>query len=193
MITVVARARLQRMVADAVDPTLTTPEVDDLMLIAQEADSYGRAPDYKWYASSYIPAGVYVIPTTPNGHHYRILVAGTTGTVEPVWPLGAGATIVDGTVTWQEGGAPNWLPSYDLNRAAAEGWRWKAAKASDRFNFSNDNANFQGSQVHTHCLKMADVYQNKAGSRPKSIRAMGNLVVDRYANLTTVYAEGVLV
>ncbi len=42
-----------------------------------------------------------VIPTTPNGWQYRCIVAGITDSSEPTWPTTIGATIVDGTVTWE--------------------------------------------------------------------------------------------
>lgn len=41
------------------------------------------------------------IPNTPNGHRYRVIVAGTSGAAEPAWPTASGATVVDGGVTWQ--------------------------------------------------------------------------------------------
>ena len=43
--------------------------------------------------------GDYRRPTTANGFRYKAS-AGTTGGVEPVWPLSIGGTVVDGTVTW---------------------------------------------------------------------------------------------
>lgn len=42
-----------------------------------------------------------VSPISPNGFVYKATVAGTTGTAEPSWPLIAGNTVVDGSVTWQ--------------------------------------------------------------------------------------------
>lgn len=55
--------------------------------------------------STWLPGVVTVLdnviaPTSPNGFVYRATVAGTTGTSEPAWPLTAGLTVVDGTVTW---------------------------------------------------------------------------------------------
>jgi len=42
-----------------------------------------------------------IAPVSPNGFVYKATVAGTTGTAEPAWPLVAGGTVVDGSVTWQ--------------------------------------------------------------------------------------------
>lgn len=42
-----------------------------------------------------------------NGHFYRItaVTTGITGSTEPSWPTGGGATVVDGGVTWTESGS----------------------------------------------------------------------------------------
>ncbi len=50
-----------------------------------------------------------VIPTDSktNGHYYRAtsVTTGITGSTEPTWPTGGGATVVDGGVTWTESGS----------------------------------------------------------------------------------------
>lgn len=52
-----------------------------------------------------VSATSYAEPTTPNGHVYKLVTAGTSGaTTEPVWPTTSGATVTDGTATWQETG-----------------------------------------------------------------------------------------
>ncbi len=40
-------------------------------------------------------------PTAANGFRYVVTVAGNSGAAEPAWPTAVGATVVDGTVTWQ--------------------------------------------------------------------------------------------
>jgi hypothetical protein len=48
--------------------------------------------------------------------------------------------------------------SYDLNAAAAAGWReWMASKAS-LYRFSADGASYDRNQWFDHCQKMADYY-----------------------------------
>ncbi len=37
-----------------------------------------------------------------NGHRYKVQSGGTAGNHEPLWPIGSGATVVDGTIVWQE-------------------------------------------------------------------------------------------
>lgn len=58
---------------------------------------------------------------------------------------------------------------WDLDAAAAEGWRWKAGKVTDRFDFQSDVSNFSRDQVIQHCLAMADRYDRGV----KSVQATG--------------------
>lgn len=58
-----------------------------------------------WATAEAISAGLPIRPTTGNGFYYTATVGGTTGGTEPVWPLVSGATVVDGSVTWQNTGA----------------------------------------------------------------------------------------
>ena len=54
--------------------------------------------------------------------------------------------------------------SYDLNAAAADVWRKKAAHfASTAFNFSTDNHRIDRSQLHRHALEMAEYWEGKSG------------------------------
>jgi hypothetical protein len=52
-------------------------------------------------------------------------------------------------------GFDGWEPTWDLDAAAAEGWRWKAAAIADRFGFSADGATFSRDQQWQHCMEMA--------------------------------------
>ncbi|RLG78461.1 MAG: hypothetical protein DRO14_00560 [Thermoprotei archaeon] len=66
-----------------------------------------------------------------------------------------------------DGRAPDdedWEPTWDLNRGAAEGWRWKAAKAASRFDFTADGASFDRSQITEHCERMARQYSRRITS-----------------------------
>jgi hypothetical protein len=51
-----------------------------------------------------------------------------------------------------------WTPTFDLYAAVAEGWRWKAAKAAERFSFSADGASYNRDQIYTHCMEQAKRY-----------------------------------
>lgn len=50
--------------------------------------------------------------------------------------------------------------SFDLNGAAADIWRVKAANAAKLYNFSTDSHNLSRSQIMEHCLKMCSYYEN---------------------------------
>jgi hypothetical protein len=58
-----------------------------------------------WQASTPYAQDDAVRTTAANGHRYRATNAGTSGASEPTWPTTAGATVVDGGITWQEDGA----------------------------------------------------------------------------------------
>jgi prepilin-type N-terminal cleavage/methylation domain-containing protein len=58
-----------------------------------------------WVKERDYSVGTLVIPTTPNGHVYRVIDDGKSGTVEPAWKTTpAGVKIPDGGVEWQESG-----------------------------------------------------------------------------------------
>lgn len=62
--------------------------------------------DPRWAASTAYVVGAQVIPLAArNGRLYRCTVSGTSGGSPPTWPTTAGASVTDGTCTWQEVGA----------------------------------------------------------------------------------------
>lgn len=133
--------------------------------------------DYpNWQASHAYSANAVIVPLARNGYLYQVTAAGTSGATEPTWPMAG--TVTDGGVTWTVYGL-SWVPTYDLNAAAAEGWRWKAAAAACRFDFSVARNQFQREQVHTHCLAMAKAYARKSAytisilpEHPRSLRSL---------------------
>ena len=54
-----------------------------------------------------------------------------------------------------------WEPTWDLNRGAAEGWRWKAAKVASAFDYSADGGNYQRSQMAQMCREQAALYTRR--------------------------------
>ena len=56
---------------------------------------------------------------------------------------------------------PDWTPTYDLNAAAAEGWRWKAGKATGRYDLSDGGDSLSRSQVREACLEQARTFDAK--------------------------------
>lgn len=55
-----------------------------------------------------------------------------------------------------------WTPTWDLDAAAAEGWRRKAGLAASRFNFAEDSQRFDRAQVYANCLQQAEQYARRA-------------------------------
>lgn len=53
--------------------------------------------------------------------------------------------------------------SYDLNAAAADVWRMKAARYAVAYDLSTDNHSLKRSQMHAHAVKMADYYESLGG------------------------------
>lgn len=49
--------------------------------------------------------------------------------------------------------------SYDLNAAAGDIWRMKAAHAAQGFSFSTDNHRVDRNQVYKHYVEMAEMYE----------------------------------
>lgn len=56
-----------------------------------------------WTSGALTLSGNVVAPTAPNGFVFKAVQpgSGVTGTTEPLWPLIAGNTVADGTVTWE--------------------------------------------------------------------------------------------
>lgn len=171
-----ATARLQRMLDYASDPVLSSDEITDLLAFAARPDAAGNDPRNASSATAWASATSYEVndhirPNPADGRYWRCVVAGVSGTTQPSWPdLGGLARtthrIIDGDVVWEDAGGP-WQGTYDLNAAAAEGWRWKAGKCAGRFGFTTDGQSFQRQQVHAHCLEQAAVYQRRVnGSAP---------------------------
>lgn len=52
---------------------------------------------------------------------------------------------------------------YDVDRAAADVWRAKAAYVADSFDWSSDNHSIKRSQQYEHYLNMAKFYESQAG------------------------------
>lgn len=58
----------------------------------------------------------------------------------------------------------DWVGSWDLNAAAAEGWSLKAGKVAGDFNFSADGASYNKADVLANCLAMRDKYASLSSS-----------------------------
>lgn len=163
-----ARTRLERLVAHATPPTLGPDEISALLLAGARANADGTLREAiadEWKPETAYALGDTVVPTSRNGIRYRVSVAGESGAAEPAaWP--ASGTVADGTVTWEiDTASPAaWIPTFDLAAAASEGWRQKAGLVSDRFRFADDGDSYDRDQVFAHCVRMADLYEQKAAT-----------------------------
>lgn len=54
-----------------------------------------------------------------------------------------------------------WVPTYDLNVSAMEGWRWKAAQVAGDFTFTADGATFDKGAVLAQIEGMIALYAAK--------------------------------
>lgn len=170
-----ARARIELLTAWQSEPTLTADQIDLLVASSRRADSSYRwsDDDTDWAASTAYLAGDKRAPRVRNGHVYTVTTAGTSDATQPAWPTTSGATVTDGTVVWTETGA-SWTPTYDLNAAAADGWRWKAAKAAGEFDFGTDQQSFNRSDKFKACIAMAEHFQRRITG---SIRVKASLPI----------------
>lgn len=55
-----------------------------------------------WLPNNAYLASAIVYPSAPNGEAYVTIANGTSGSVEPTWPL-TGGSVVDNTITWLTG------------------------------------------------------------------------------------------
>jgi hypothetical protein len=55
-------------------------------------------------------------------------------------------------------GDDGWTGTWDLRFAAAEGWRWKAGKVSERVGMNVDGDAVQRQHLYKHCMDMAKGY-----------------------------------
>ncbi len=56
---------------------------------------------------------------------------------------------------------PDWVGTWDFNKAAHEGWMIKAGRVTDQFDFTSDVNGFTRDQLYKHCVDMAAKYISK--------------------------------
>ena len=75
-----------------------------------------------------------------------------------------------------EGRAPSdldWIPTYNMNAAAYEGWTLKAAKAAGMIDFTADGHSFKRSDYIKHCLMMQAHYKKAMSPKAVSLNTCG--------------------
>jgi prepilin-type N-terminal cleavage/methylation domain-containing protein len=82
--------------------------VADLRMAGFDYKRAGAPPGgtvQEWTKTTDYGTGTMVTPDPPNGHVYKVITSGKSG-AGPVWKTGTGDLVTDGTVQWQEAGAP---------------------------------------------------------------------------------------
>ena len=69
------------------------------------------------------------------------------------------------TVPPTQDDSDSWLPTYDLNAAAADVWDQKAAAAAADYDYSADGANLRRSQVYEQYRRQAAYYRSRRAPR----------------------------
>lgn len=170
-----ARRLLESMLQVDARPALTEQEVNDLFALAKIPDALGVAPDAYavWSAQTAYLEGAYATPTIRNGFVYAVTTAGTSGATEPDWPTEEASTVTDGTVVWTRGDATTWTATYNLPMAAAEGWKWKAAKVVAQYDVKAGSVDAKRSQQYQHCLAMEAHFRSMSGSQLGAVSGAG--------------------
>lgn len=68
----------------------------------------------------------------------------------------------------------NWIPTYDLNAAAADIWEEKAATLVVNFAFWAEGGRFEKQQQHDHAMKMVRLYRSRRSARTITVRPEPN-------------------
>lgn len=63
-----------------------------------------------------------------------------------------------------EPGDEDWVETYNLRAAAAEGWRWKAARSSELQSTDLDGDRMSSNQIFEHCQRMIKTYSRATAS-----------------------------
>ena len=77
----------------------------------------------------------------------------------------------------------DWTPTYKLRAAAAEGWRWKAAKASELISSDLDGDRMSANQLFEHCQRMIRSYSSAGSAEITTVNT------GKYESLADVFFE----
>jgi hypothetical protein len=56
---------------------------------------------------------------------------------------------------------PDWVPTFDLNRAAAVGWEWKSNRVADLYSISDNGQTLDRGKIYDHCVERSKYYAGK--------------------------------
>lgn len=148
------KTRLKRAVAWDQVPQLTDEDIDELVELARTRDHRGYSAVEgveEWESATHYDVGQMVV--NARGETFSCVVDGVSGNTAP-----SRTSLNDGTIEWVYQGQTNWTPTYDLNRAAYEGWSLKAAKAASMISYTSDGARYDRDQYIRNCEAMQRRY-----------------------------------
>lgn len=88
----------------AIPPSYNTT-AEELIRVAMSFATNSQDVFPAWVPSTNVLLNDIYLPTIANGHRYKVTTAGATGSTEPSWPTGAGATVSNGSVVFTEDGS----------------------------------------------------------------------------------------
>lgn len=150
------------MTAWDADPALSEDDLGELLDMSRVHDASGNPPktyDELEGGVDYVEGDI-VVPAYAdwNGYSYVCTEGGESADGAVSWPTNPGVTMSTGGASFVRDDAVSWVPTYDLNLAAAEGWRWKKAASAGRISFTADGATFNRDQFLAHCEAMIQTY-----------------------------------
>lgn len=152
------------MVAATQDPELTDDEIWSLLEQNQAVAQYPV-----WEPNTAYAVGQRVTPKPRNGLTYVVVTSGTSGVTQPAFPNLEDGTVVDGTVTWE---VSTEEVSYNLRKAAADGWLIKAGKVTNRVDMKTEVHSLSRSQMYKMCMDQRKAYlRGSPGSIPVTSQA----------------------
>ena len=123
-----------------------------------------------WQPNTAYSVGDMVIPTTPNGRVYQVIIAGTSTTTEPTFPsigyaIGQCFYNYVGTppnfygLTFQDNGFIT-TEVYDVRAAAKQCWLLKASIAANLANTSDGQMRIDLHTIQENCIQMAGKFRS---------------------------------
>lgn len=127
-------------------PTVSNEDVESIVASMKRADI--------WTASHAYSYGDVILPTVRNGHAYKCIQAGRSGTTEPTWLKSDFARQTEGSsnpiLTWQENGH-DYANVYDIESALFLVWDQKAESVAHLHDLRQSQSDESVSQIYQHC------------------------------------------
>lgn len=98
------------------------------------------------------------LPTSGNGHIYKAVQGGVTGSTEPAWGLTNYSQVTDGTIIWEEAGY--FVGSvYDTDSAKYAALDVKVQKAVSKDQYLQDGRGTASTFLYLNCQRERDKYK----------------------------------